>query len=321
MSARIPFETSVVGSLPRPQWVQDMVRQGESGRLTPRQYRQLGDKAAGFAIGLQEAAGIDTVTDGEWRRLSYMSIIAQRLSGFEPIVGQPHGFKVVSRLRRDGPMLVDDLRFLREQTSNRTKITLPSPYHLCNHRGFEVPADVYSSREVFLADLVEILATEAGDLAACGVDVIQFDDPRVLALTLEEVRMNLFPRGRGSIGSEMGLATDSLRRVVSACGSTRTALHLCRGNSYREAAGTGGYEALMPFLHDMPCDQIMMEYALPEAGELSALRDFPADKLLGLGVTDVRSESIDSVERIVARSGSSPASRRPSATWRLTASA
>ena len=78
MSAPIPFETSVVGSLPRPQWVQDMVRQGESGRLTPRQYRQLGDKAAGFAIGLQEAAGVDTVTDGEWRRLSYMSIIAQR---------------------------------------------------------------------------------------------------------------------------------------------------------------------------------------------------------------------------------------------------
>jgi 5-methyltetrahydropteroyltriglutamate--homocysteine methyltransferase len=301
MTTRTPFETSVIGSLPRPQWVRDMVVAGESGQLTPQQYRDLGDKAAGFAIGLQEAAGVDIVTDGEWRRASYMSIIGQRLSGFEPIEGRAHGFKVVSRLRRERPLLVDDLLFLRESTTRRTKITLPSPYHLCNHRGFEIDPDVYSSREELLNDLVGILAAEARDLAACGVDVIQFDDPRVLILTLEEVRYDHFPRGRGSLEAEMQLASDSLRPVVSECGSARTALHLCRGNSNREVSGSGGYEILMPFLRDMPCDQIMMEYACPEAGELSSLKEFPGDKLLGLGVTDVRGESIDSVDRVVGR--------------------
>ena len=57
----------------------------------------------------------------------------------------------------------------------------------------------------------------------------------------------------------------------------------------------------MPCLHELDCDQILMEYAVPEAGELSALEDFPRDKLLGLGVVDVRGEQIDPSEQIVAR--------------------
>ena len=297
----VPFETSVIGSLPRPQWVRDMVDRGESGQLTRQQYRELGDKASGFAIGLQEAAGVDIVTDGEWRRVSYMSIIGQRLSGFEPIAGKPHGYRVASRLRREQPMLVDDLRFLREHTTHRTKITLPSPYHLCNHRSFDVDAGIYPRREDLLADLVEIIGAEARDLAATGVDVIQFDDPRVLILALEEVQYDHFPRGRGSLEAEMQLAGDSLRQVVDHCGDARTALHLCRGNSNRTVSGTGGYDTLMPFLQRFPCDQIMMEYACPEAGDFSSLRAFPDDKLLGLGVTDVRGEEIDSVERVVGR--------------------
>jgi len=299
--APVPFETSVIGSLPRPQWVRDMVKRGERGLLTRQQYREFGDKAASFAIGLQEAAGVDVVTDGEWRRISYMSIIGQRLSGFEPIAGQPHGYRVASRLRREQPMLVDDLRFLREQTTHRTKITLPSPYHLCNHRSFDVDTDVYPRREDLLADLVEIIGAEARDLAAGGVDVIQFDDPRILILTLEEVLYDHFPRGRGGLEAEMQLASDSVRQVVEQCGDARTALHLCRGNSNRAVWGSGGYETLMPFLHSFPCDQIMMEYACPQAGHFSALRGFPDDKLLGLGVTDVRGEEVDSVERVVGR--------------------
>jgi 5-methyltetrahydropteroyltriglutamate--homocysteine methyltransferase len=63
--------------------------------------------------------------------------------------------------------------------------------------------------------------------------------------------------------------------------------------------GTGGYETLMPYLDGIPCDQVLMEYAVPEAGKMSALREFPRDKLLGLGVVDVRESGIPTVEKVV----------------------
>jgi 5-methyltetrahydropteroyltriglutamate--homocysteine methyltransferase len=301
MREPIPFETSVVGSLPRPQWVRDVVAQGDSGELSPENLQKLGDLAVGFAIGLQEAAGVDVITDGEWRRMSYTTIIAQRVPRFEPIDGRPDHFRVAERIRRVAPILVDDLQFLRQNASREVKITLPAPYHLSNHRGFAVPADVYANREEFLADLVEVIAEEAADLADCGADVIQFDDPRVLALTLSDVKIDLFPRGRGSLESEMRLVAESLRRVTGRTGDARTALHVCRGNINRTMQGVGGYENLMPFLPDLPCDQILMEFAIPEAGDMAVLNDFPADKRLGLGVVDVRCETVDRVEMIMSR--------------------
>ena len=297
MEPRLPFETSVVGSLPRPQWVQDLVLD-ESAHSGIR--RNLTDKAVGFAIAMQEAAGVDVVTDGEWRRYGYVEFMAQRLSGFEPVEGRLGRYRAVSRLQRRQPILLDDVRFLKQHAHAGAKATLPSPYHMVNHRGFEfTPA--YKDRESFLEDIVHIVAAEVTDLAGSGVDVIQLDDPRILALTLDHTERNMFVHGRGDLDYEMGLARDSLARVTAHATGVRTAVHVCRGNTARRVVGVGGYESLMPYLHELPCDQILMEYSVPEAGDLSALRDFPADKLLGLGVTDVRSTEVSSVEDVVAR--------------------
>jgi len=262
--------------------------------------RCLIDRAAGFAIAMQEAAGVDVVTDGEWRRYGYVEFMAQRLSGFELIEGRPRRYRAVSRLQRRQPLLLDDVRFLKQHAHTGTKATLPSPYHMVNHSGFEfTPA--YKDRESFLGDIVGIVAAEVTDLAGSGVDVIQFDDPRILALTLDHTERNMFVHGRGDLSYEMGLAQESLASVTAHAGGVRTAVHVCRGNTARRVGGAGGYELLMPYLHELPCDQILMEYSVPEAGELSALRDFPTDKLLGLGVTDVRSPEVSSVAEVVAR--------------------
>ena len=301
MSRQQLFETSVVGSLPRPQWVRDVVLAGEGGQLTGDRYRELADKAAAFAIGLQETAGVDAITDGEWRRYGYMTSMAQRVEGFAPIDGKPGAYRVVSRLRRDRPILLEDALFLKQHTDHGAKVTMPSPYHLANHSLFEIGSSPYADRESFLADLVEITAAEVRDLAATAVDVIQFDEPRILMATLPQTGRDYFPHGRGDLQHELGLAREALNRVIRPAAGVRTAVHLCRGNTERSVGGVGGYHTLMPCLHELDCDEILMEYAVPEAGELSALEDFPRDKLLGLGVVDVRGEQIDPSEQIVAR--------------------
>ena len=253
------FETSVVGSLPRPQWVQDVVLEDQGGSFSAEAQQALSDKAVNSAIGLQEAAGVDVISDGEWRRRGYVEFIAQRVSGFAPVQGQPRHYRVVSRLERHQPLLLDDARFLAKHADGRTKVTLPSPYHVANHSGFELDPGVYADRESFLADIADIIEAEVAELAGSGVDVIQLDDPRMLGVTLRSPHAGPFPHGRGDLDYEMGLALDSLARVTAPASGVRTAVHICRGNTDRKVIASGGYETLMPYAYELPCDQVLME--------------------------------------------------------------
>ena len=78
-----PFATTVIGSLPRPAWVRDALDR-KAGRLTESDAHRLLDAAVDTAIRLQERAGLDEITDGEWRRESYVKVFADRVRGFRP---------------------------------------------------------------------------------------------------------------------------------------------------------------------------------------------------------------------------------------------
>ena len=91
------FPTTVVGSLPRPKWVLDLFQSRWDGGIGEREFQQKLDSAVLFAIQLQDMAGIDIITDGEYRRESYVKIFAQRVSGFE-------------RDALDGSAILDDVQ-------------------------------------------------------------------------------------------------------------------------------------------------------------------------------------------------------------------
>ena len=82
MTAEVLFPTAVIGSLPRPKWVIDLLIAHQDGALSDDALDRALDKAVTFAIGMQEAAGIDIVSDGEWRRIGYFEVFAQRIGGF-----------------------------------------------------------------------------------------------------------------------------------------------------------------------------------------------------------------------------------------------
>ena len=148
------FPTTVVGSLPRPQWVLDLFESRWDRGIGEEEFQRRLDTAVLFAIQLQDLAGIDIITDGEYRRESYVKIFAQRVSGFErdaldgsAILDDGNYFNprsrqvlapseaksplrypaVVEPIQYNQPLVLEDTRFLLANTSCQAKVTLPSP--------------------------------------------------------------------------------------------------------------------------------------------------------------------------------------------------
>src|SRR5262245_53246467 len=127
--ARLPlFPTAVIGSLPRPAWLLDLMREYVSGRLSRANWERACDRAVPFAVALQETAGIDVISDGEWRREGYFQVFYERMEGFQPdlIPGRTRRWPAaVAALRRRGPIVADGAAFLRAHTERVIKISLP----------------------------------------------------------------------------------------------------------------------------------------------------------------------------------------------------
>src|SRR5262249_3035729 len=170
------FPTAVIGSLPRPAWLQDLLQEYVAGRLTRAAWDRACDQAIPFAIALQEAAGMDVVTDGEWRREGYFQVFYERVEGFrlDLIQCRPRrGPPVWAPVRRRGPIMAEGIAFLRKHASRKIKATLPSAYVIL--RRFYAPAHstiAYPTREHFLHAVEEILVEEAKDALAAGADCI-----------------------------------------------------------------------------------------------------------------------------------------------------
>src|SRR5688572_8610732 len=130
---RLPlFFTQVIGSLPRPKLVQDLLRQREA--LPAARYQQVLDDMVRFAIRLQEQAGLDVISDGEWRRTQYVGEFLTRVGGFENCRRFEHQGEikttdvVVRRMSASEPVFAEDARFLVGHTDRCTKFAIPSPF-------------------------------------------------------------------------------------------------------------------------------------------------------------------------------------------------
>jgi 5-methyltetrahydropteroyltriglutamate--homocysteine methyltransferase len=300
MTVPLPlFPTTVVGSMPRPRFVRDLFER-EDLPLSADERSAALDAAVAYVIKLQEAAGLDIVSDGEWRRRSYIGVIADIAEGFElGYVGKQSWTTVVERLRPKRPgAIADEARFLRAHTGRATKICIPSPY-LLGQRMWdpERSREAYPTREAFMEDLVPYLREELRLVAGTGVTVVQFDDPHICLFVDERVRAEYADPDR-----ELDYAVDLLNSVLEGADGVTTAIHLCRRNKGRGGwVGEGGYGPIVPALRRLRVDQYMLEFTIPVAGDEAVLRELPDDRQIGLGCVDCRGEQIDSPETIAAR--------------------
>ena len=189
----IAFHADIVGSLLRPPELLAAQRQLAAGQISQDRFDEIENRAVDQAIALQEAAGLQIVTDGEMRRQSFQSQMTSAVTGFGEVnlnaflwgewydargvhrVPRPSGLGVVARLVRQRYLSVHEYVYLRSKTSRIAKITLPSPGLWVNF--WSHGQQVYPTLDAFMADVVTILRSEVEELVRQGATYIQLDAP------------------------------------------------------------------------------------------------------------------------------------------------
>jgi 5-methyltetrahydropteroyltriglutamate--homocysteine methyltransferase len=302
-----PFYTHGIGSLPRPQAVRDvLVHRSET--VSERADGALDDMVR-FAIRVQEEAGLDVVTDGEWRRVQYVDEFLDRIGGFEPVDRYEHQGEVkfrrvvVRRLEPHDPVFARDAQFLRANTGHCTKFALPSPFLIAiRYWKADYSGQAYPTYEHFLEHLAEVLAREAQALAAAGIDIVQLDDPALTyfcdrKLMAGEGSHDQRLRRSWDVQRQFPLAVAAINRIVEGL-PAEVHLHCCHSVYKRRSDVTGDYKPILPLLRDARVDRVNLEFAYHQTGDISDLQLLPAHLRLGMGVVDVRSETLQPVAEI-----------------------
>jgi len=290
------FPTSLVGSMPQPDWLIDRqklagrfpprVRVKELWRVQPEFLEQAYDDATLIAIRAQEAAGLDIITDGEIRRESYSNRFATALEGVDldnpgtalDRSGHPNPVpRIVGKIRRKHAVETRDVAFLRANTTRTIKITVPGPFTMAQ----QAQNDAYASEAELALDYAAAVNAEIKDLFAAGADIVQVDEPYLQA--------------RPAKAREYGL--QALSRALE--GITQpTAVHLCFGYAAIIHERPSGYSFLGE-LAASPVKQISIETAQSslDCAVLETLRG----KTIILGVLDLSTHDIETAETVAAR--------------------
>ena len=295
MSAKKLFPAGVVGSLPRPQFIQDIILH-DGNPFSP-----IIDKAVLFAIAFQEQAGLDIISDGEWRRKSYLGPIAKVTDSFTDHFFDNKLWRhiVTRKINHVNPgFFAKEAAFLKKHSSCQIKVCMPSPY-LIGQRCWEKEESTkaYKNRHNFMEAIVPVLRKEILLLKDAGVDIIQIDDPHICLFVDKELRQQF-----KNPESELKYACGLVNEVVKDIKGVKTALHLCRRNKGRDGwIGEGGYEPIIPEISQIDVDQFVLEYSIPVAGDHQALKQLPEKYDIGLGCVGCRFEKIDTAKEIVER--------------------
>ena len=308
-SMALPFPTFVVGSLPRPQWIREIIEDRKRGDLTEKAAAELLDDAIPSAIRLQERAGLDYLSDGEWRRESYVKIFADAVDGFLPdaIPSGPASPglmypAVVAPLRARRPIAADAAAFLKAHTTSRVIVAIPSPYTIARRMWSpDHSRDAYPTREAFMADCVPIVRDELQRLVELGVDAVQLDDPWLALLVDPAYRERV---GITDVDHEIELAIRGVNGATEGIwesGKVLLSVHLCHAHSNRRHSTRGPYDLIIGALGEMNVHRFAMEFATPDAEGVGVLRRFPENKILGLGVIDHTDRHVETPEEVVRR--------------------
>src|SRR2546428_491204 len=210
--------TTLAGSLPKPAWLADPQVLWAPWRLSGEALVEGQRDAVLAALKDQEAAGIDIVSEGERSRQHFVHGFLEGLEGIDFARKRRIGIRadryeadcptVVGPIHRRRPVHAEEVRFARAHTERRLKFTLPGPMTIVD----TLAAEHYGDRVKLAFAFAEVLNAEARELAALGLDVLQFDEP-AFNVYMEDVR-------------DWGI--EALHRAIEGVGCT-TAVHICYG--------------------------------------------------------------------------------------------
>jgi 5-methyltetrahydropteroyltriglutamate--homocysteine methyltransferase len=311
--------TDVVGSLLRPPELVEAQERLARGDLGIPDFKSIEDRAVDEAIALQEEAGLEVVTDGEMRRLSFQSQMTAAVEGFgewdldaflwgewhseelgDLVVERPP-IAVVGKLRRRRFLSAEEFTYARARTDRVLKVTLPSPSLFANFWEPDRSKSAYPNPEDFLGDVAEILREEIEELVRLGATYIQLDAPHYPLLV--DPRYRDFYESRGWPAGrwlELGLELDNF--VMGDHAGVTFGIHLCRGNQASRWLVSGGYDWLAKRLFPkVRAERLLLEYDDERSGDFEPLREVPADKTVVLGLVTTKSPRRETVADLATR--------------------
>jgi 5-methyltetrahydropteroyltriglutamate--homocysteine methyltransferase len=307
-----PFRAEHIGSLLRPPELKAAHRARADGELGAAELGAVVDRCIVDAIRLQEEAGMEAITDGEFRRGSWFLGFVQAVEGLStrPALfdfSGGHGAWECAyahgKVKRTGAIAVDEFEYVRAHTARTPKVTMPTPSAMLFYRGAKAAErKAYPRLDALYDDLVAVYRAELGALAAAGCRYVQLDEVPLAMLCDPAVRAQAKARGDDP-QALIRLYVDLINAVVAGRPAGMTVgIHLCRGNYKGQWMATGGYAPVAEALFGRAeVDAFFLEYDSARAGDFAPLGAIPRGKSVVLGLVSTKTAATPSADDLVRR--------------------
>jgi 5-methyltetrahydropteroyltriglutamate--homocysteine methyltransferase len=311
-----PFHAEHIGSFVRPERLLRAARARKEEKLHESQFKKVQDECIREIVAFQEALGLPSITDGEFRRRSWSAGFIDAVDGFglrdgtltfrdgSRVVGIASSPYARAPLKRKRRIVADDYRFLKSVVKRgMPKVTVASPavmHYFLGPKAFD--SGVYRDREAYFADLVRIYREEIADLGKAGCTYLQLDETALPCNCDPHAREDVASRGENA--DEL---TERYVRLVNDClkgkpGDITVAIHLCRGNLKGAWMAEGGYEPIADALFNrLDIGIYCLEYDTARAGDFSPLRFVPKGKSVILGLVSTKTAALESKDQLKRR--------------------
>ena len=314
-----PFRADHVGSLLRPPEVLKAREDRANGAIGAERLREIEDAAIRDVVRMQEDIGLQTATDGEFRRASWHMDFIYRLQGisrtdeairvhFRNAQGDLEftsaALKVDGKIGIDGPIFGPDFQFLQSAVTTGTpKLTIPSP-SMVHYRGGPAAIDpaVYPDEDAFWDDLSGAYARQVRAIADLGGTYLQLDDTSLAYLNDPAQRAMLAAQGRDAEHQHERYIRQINAALAGRPGGLTITTHMCRGNYRSSWAAEGSYEFVAEALFSqLDVDGFFLEYDDARSGGFAPLRFVPPGKMVVLGLVTTKHPELESKDDLKRR--------------------
>lgn len=281
------FPTTTIGSFPQTEDLRTLRKNYREGRLSKAEYDQRIREKIAEVIRYQEALGLDVLVHGEFERSDMVEYFAERLAGFA-ITKQGWVLSYGSRVYRapiiygdvwrPSPMTVEEIKYAQSLTPKPVKGMLTGPVTILNWSY----APPHTPREEVAYQIALAILDEVRDLETAGISIIQIDEPAFREGA---------PLKRRDWPAYFGWAVRAFRLASKAKPETQIHSHMC----YSE------FESILEHIQAMDFDVVSIEASRSKGMLVEEFRRQPGwDRQIGLGVYDIHSPAVPSVEEVSA---------------------
>jgi 5-methyltetrahydropteroyltriglutamate--homocysteine methyltransferase len=324
MAARTtpPFRADHVGSLLRPPELLRAREDRAAGRIGAEELRAVEDAAIAEVVQMQRDVGLQSATDGEFRRTTWHMDFIYQLGGIGSAKDESlkvqffnqdgtlefttAALKVNQKVRLDHTIFGDDFTYLKglaDQTGATAKLTIPSP-SMVHYRGGPAAIDpaVYGDVEEFWSDLSAAYAEQVRRIAELGCTYLQFDDTSLAYLNDPKQRQMLTERGDDADHLHLRYIRQINAALAGRPEGLTVTTHMCRGNYQSSWAAQGGYDFVAEALfNELGVDGFFLEYDDARSGGFEPLRFVPKGKQVVLGLVTTKRGELESKDELKRR--------------------